>query len=224
MGDAIMERTLARRINPATRAISAVLGVALAIAGLHHGVLEILQGNRPTGGALFMAIVPGQLMWTDGSEGAFTLIQNFLATGVAASLVALAAAVFSLFYLDRRRGPLIFLLLFVLLVLVGGGIGFIAFLVPVWAYATRIDKPLAGWRKIIPEGARSGLANLWKPLLWLTVIAFVIALEISIFGIVAGLGAEQAVLWMCWSFLGVAWLLVHATYACGAAADIAHRP
>ena len=160
----------------------------------------------------------------DGTEGAFTLLQNFMVTGVAASLVALAAAAFSLFYLDRPRGPPIFLLLFVLLVLVGGGIGFIAFFAPVWAYATRIDRPLAGWRKIIPEGARRGLAKLWQPLLWLTAIAFAIGLEISIFGIVAGLGAEQTVLWMCWSFLGVAWLLVHATYACGAAADIAHRP
>ena len=171
-----------------------------------------------------MAIVPGQLMWPEGTEGAFTLIQNFLITGIAAILVALVAAVFSLLFLDRRRGPLVFLLLFVLLVLVGGGIGFIAFFVPVWAYATRIDKPLAGWRKIIPANMRERLAGAWKPLLWLTVIAFGVALEISIFGIVAGLGAEQTVLWICWSFLGAAWLLIHATYACGAAADIALRP
>jgi len=219
-----MEATADRRINPATRTITAVLGVVLALSALHHGVLEILQGNRPTGGGFFMAIVPGQLMWADGTEGAFTLIQNFMITGIAASLVALATAAFSLLYLDRPRGPLVFLLLFVLLVLTGGGIGFIAFFVPVWAYATRIDKPLTGWRRIVPSGARTALARLWKPLLWLTVIAFAIALEISIFGIVAGLGEEQTVLWVCWSFLGAAWLLIHATYACGAAADIARRP
>ncbi len=218
-----MERTPTRLINPETRTTTAVLGVMLAIAGFHHGVLEIIQGNQSTGALFFMAVVPGQLMWPEGTEGAFTLIPNFLMTGVVACIVALAAAAFAWVDLDRPYAPQIFLLLFVLLTLVGGGIGHIAFFIPVWAYATRIDKPLTGWRKIIPPGVRTTLARLWRPLLVLTVIAFAIALEISIFGIVAGLGEEQTVLWICWSFLGVAWLMIHATYAAGAAADIAAR-
>ena len=159
-----MERTPTRLINPETRTTTAVLGVMLAIAGFHHGVLEIIQGNQSTGSLFFMAVVPGQLMWPEGTEGAFTLIPNFLMTGVVACIVALAAAAFAWVYLERPYAPLIFLLLFVLLTLVGGGIGHIAFFIPVWAYATRIDKPLTGWRKIIPVGARATLARLWRPL------------------------------------------------------------
>lgn len=219
-----MSNSATRLINPATRTITAAFGVVLAIAGAHHGILEVLQGSQPTGTLFFMAIVPGQLGWPTGTEGALSLIPNFLTTGIAAILVALAVAAWSLFFLDRPRGPLILLLLFILLTLVGGGIGHIAFFVIVWAYATRIDKPLSGWRKIIPAGARPALGRLWKPLVWLTGIAFAIGLEVSIFGIVAGLGSEPTVLVICWSFLGAAWLLIHATYAAGAAADLEQRP
>jgi hypothetical protein len=213
----------ARRINPAIMTITGAFGVLLAVAGAHHGLLEVIQGNRPTGSLFFMAVVPGQLGWSEGTEGALSLIPNFLFTGIAALAVAAAAAVWSLTGLARVHGASIFLLLFVLLTLVGGGVGHIAFFVPVWAYATRIDKPLTGWRKIIPARALAPLAKLWPVLLALAIAAFIVALEISIFGVVAGLGEETAVLWICWSFLGVAWLLIHATYAAGAAADIAMR-
>lgn len=91
-----------------------------------------------------------------------------------------------------------FLLLFILLTLVGGGIGHIAFFLPVWAHATRIHKPLAGWQKVIRPRARSALARVWAPALALALAAFAVALEISIFGIVAGLGRSKP----CCGFAG----------------------
>ena len=210
-------------VNSATKTTTIMLGIALAVAGMHHGVLEILQGNRPTNGVFIMAVARGQLMWTEGTEGALTLIPNFLATGIATVLVATAIVTWLLLFLGRRHGPLGFLCLFILLTLVGGGIGHVAFFVPVWAYATRIRKPLAGWRKLLPSPVRPALSRLWTLVLALTTAAFIIALEISIFGIVAGLGEANTVLWICWAFLGASWLLLHLAYACAAAFDIERR-
>src|SRR5690606_25922705 len=84
--------------TPATRVSVAVFGVTLAVAGAHHGALEVWQGNRPTGTAFFMAVVPGQLGWQEGTEGALSLIPNFLLTGVAALVVAFAIARWSIGY------------------------------------------------------------------------------------------------------------------------------
>jgi hypothetical protein len=57
-------------------------------------------------------------MWPHGNEPAFTLIPNFLVTGIAAMIVGLIVIVWSLFFVQKQRGPTVFLLLFILLLLV----------------------------------------------------------------------------------------------------------
>ncbi len=212
------------RFNPATRTVSSVFGVMLALAGLHHGLLEItLHGNTPTPGVHIQAIGRGQLMWEAGTEDALTLIPNFLLTGVAASIVGLGLAWWSVFRVHTQRGPAGFLTLCVLLTLVGGGIGHVVFFVPVWAYSTRIRKPLAGWRRILPHAAVTPMGSAWRWVLALAVLTFMVALEMSVFGMVAGLGEEQQVLYATWAFLGASLLLINAAYACAAASDLATR-
>jgi hypothetical protein len=209
------------RINSATRAITSVLGVVLALAGIHHGLLEItLHGNRPTGGMHIQAIGKGQLMWAEGTEDALTLLPNFLLTGVAAIVVALALAWWSVFRVHARRGPSLFLALCILLTFVGGGTGHIAFFVPIWGYATRIRKPLRGWRTILPSSSLGWLARAWRGLLLLAVVSFVVALELSVFGMVLDLGEEQQVLYVTWACLLASLSCVNLAYACGAASDI----
>jgi hypothetical protein len=43
-------------MNHATRTIVSTIGIILAIAGLDHGIFELLQGNVSTGGILIQTI------------------------------------------------------------------------------------------------------------------------------------------------------------------------
>jgi len=150
-------------MNRATKIIVSTIGVLLGIAGLDHGFFEILQGNTPTDGLIIQAIGDAQQMWFYGTEEAFTIIPNFLVTGILAVLVSLAIIVWSVGFLHTRHGASIFGLLFIALFLVGGGIAAQIMFVPVtWAVATRINKPLTWWRKVLPEGIRGILAKVCR--------------------------------------------------------------
>ena len=63
--------------------------------------------------------------------------------------------------LNKKNGPLVFILLFILLFLDGGGVGQIIFFTLIWAAATRINNPLTWWRKILSSTLRRVLAKLW---------------------------------------------------------------
>jgi hypothetical protein len=93
-------------------------------------------------------------------------------------------------------------LLFILLFLVGGGIAAQIMFVPVtWAAATRINKPLIWWRKVLSENVRRVLAKLWLAFLVIGSISFLIGLSIAIFGFVPGESNPERILSICWSFI-----------------------
>lgn len=207
-------------MNRSTRIIVAIAGCLFGIAGLDHGFFEALQGNVPTNGLIIQAIGPAQRMWLHGTEEAFTLLPNFLLTGLTAMLTSLAIIVWSVGFIHTRHGPTVFLLLFIVLFLVGGGIGQVVFFIPTWAAATRINQPLTWWRKILPENLRRVLARLWPASLVATALFFLIALEIAIFGYVPALQDPDLRLYICWSFLLAAWLLLLFSFVAGFADDI----
>jgi hypothetical protein len=64
------------------------LGVLFAIGGIDHGFFETLQGNKPTPGLFIRSIGPQQQMWPYGTEDAFTLIPNFLFSGIVSITLA----------------------------------------------------------------------------------------------------------------------------------------
>ena len=129
--------------NKRTRITASAIGVILGMAGIfNHGIFEILQGNNSTNGFFIEAIGEANRYWIHGTEAAFTIIHNFLITGICAVLVGLAIVVWSLKYIHGKHGATVFLSLLILLTLVGGGIGFIIVFVPTWAFTTRINKSL----------------------------------------------------------------------------------
>jgi hypothetical protein len=192
----------------------------LGIAGLDHGFFETLQGNLPTTGLIIQAIGPAHRMWLHGTEEAFTLIPNYRLTGLLAILVSLAIIVWSVGYIHTRHGPTVFILLFILLFLVGGGIGQIVFFIPTWLASTRINQPLTWWRKALPSRIRRVLAKSWPFSLGTVLVCFLIALEIAIFGFVPGINDPDTALTICWSFLFAAWILLLFSFVAGFAADI----
>ncbi len=211
-------------MNNAIRVTVATLGVCFGISGMSHGFFEALQGNTPTGGMFISAIGEAQRMWPHGNEPAFTLIPNFLITGIAAMLVGLAIIVWSLGFLHKKHGPTILLLLFVLLLLVGGGIAQILFFPWIWLISTRINKPLFWWRKILPGKIQMPLGRLW---LWCLIISsalLVFILQIAITGFVPALNDHETVLSVMLICLVVEAVVLPLTFISGFAHDIAMEP
>ena len=211
-------------VNRATRIIVATIGVTLGIAGMNHGFFEILQGNMPTDGLIIQAIGDAQQMWLHGTEEAFTIVPNFLLTGILAIIISIAIIIWSIGFVHKKHGPTIFILLFILLFLVGGGIGQVVFFIPIWLASTRINKPLTWWKQVLPEKSRRVLAKLWPFSLSAVVVCFLIALEIAIVGFVPGVNDPDSALTICWSFLFAAWILMLFSFTSGFAYDIEHQP
>ena len=178
----------------ATRAIATTIGVFFGLfSGMNHGLFEILQGNTPTDGLFIHAIGEAQRFWPLGTEDAFTLLPNFMLTGIVSMLVGLAIIVWSLWFLPGKHGRAVFLGLFILSFLVGGGIGQVAFFIPAWAFATRMDKPLTWWRKVLPRSTWPFLPKFWILTLVLATLAILIGLEMAIFGFFPGLTDPEAI-------------------------------
>ncbi len=211
-------------MNNATRVTVATLGTIFGISGMNHGFFEILQGNVSTGGLFISAIGETQKMWPHGNELAFTLIPNFLVTGIAAMIVGLAIIIWSLGFVHKKNGPTVFFLLFVLLLLVGGGVAQILFFPWIWLVSTRINKPLAWWRKILPIKIQKPLSNWW---LWTLVISsalLIVVLEIGVTGFVPAVNDPEAVLSIMLSCLGMEVVVLPITFVSGFAHDIAIKP
>lgn len=176
----------AYRSPNAIRTIGATIGVLFGLSGMNHGLFEFLQGNTPTSGLVIQAIGEAQRFWVEGTEEAFTIVPNFMVTGLLSMAVGLLIVIWSLRYLHTRHGATVFLGLFVLLFLFGGGIGQLAFFIPAWAFLTRADKPLTWWKKALPESSWATLSKLWIPALAVSVFVALVGVEIAIFGYFPG--------------------------------------
>lgn len=181
-----------------TRAVAAALGVCVGVSGLDHGIFESLQGNRPTPGLIVQAIGPAQRMWAYGTEEAFTLVPNFLATGILAMLVGVLTIIWSVRSIDRPNGSRVLLLLGGLMFLVGGGIGMLVFLLPAWLIARRIDRPLTLAPSHLPGAARRSLGRSWRAFVVVGLVLYAFALEIAIVGVVPGVSDPDQALAICW--------------------------
>jgi hypothetical protein len=204
----------------ATRIIAATIGVILGIANINHGFFEALQGNKQTSGLIIQAIGESNRMWIHGTEEAFTLFPNFLLTGILAMSIGICNIIWSIGFIHKKYGRIIFLLLCILSFLVGGGIGQILFFLTAWAFATRMNKPLNGWKAIFPEGIRVILSKIWIFTLTTFALLFLFALEIAIFGIVPGMTDPETILHTCWIILIVSLFLMILTFVSGFAHDI----
>jgi hypothetical protein len=171
----------------ATRITASTVGVIFGFGGFNHGFFEFLQGNKPTGGLVIQAIGEAHRFWELGTEEAFTILPTFLLSGILSMLVGIAIMIWSIWFLPRKHGVTVFLGLFILLFLVGGGIGQIIFFIPAWAFATRMNKPLTWWRKILPRSSWELLSKVWIVSLISASVLILIALEMAVFGYFPGL-------------------------------------
>ncbi len=169
-------------INPATRIIVSVVCIWCGISGLEHGFFETLQGNAAPEGLLISAIGPAQRFWPGGTETAFTVIPNFLVTGILAMLASLAVIVWSGWFIASKHGAVVFLLLSILQFLVGGGFAQIFLVLLVSVAATQIHTRLAWFRPLFPALFWRFLGALWLWLLLLFAFSLSGMMVAAIFG------------------------------------------
>ena len=207
--------------NHSTRITTSTFGVLLGTAGiLNHGIFELLQGDTPTNGFFIEAIGKSHRFWLYGTEGAFTIIPNFLVTGILVIGLSLAVIIWSARYIQGKYGSSVFLLLLILLTLVGGGIGYIILFLPVWANSTRINKPLTWWKKILPVQLRKILSGLWPYMLALSSFLWIMVMELGIFGYFPGQTDPDILLNIVFIFLISTVVLANAAFICAFARDI----
>lgn len=190
---------------------------------MSHGFFETLQGNSPAAGLFISAIGESQRMWPHGNEYAFTLIQNYLITGIVSLIIGLCIIVWSICFIHRKNGPVIFLLLFTLLFLTGGGIAQIFFFPLFWLVSTRINKPLNLWQRILPLRVHKLLSKFWVFCLLLSSILMLFILEIAITGFIPAVNDPDTVLSTMLSFLAIEMIIIPFTLSSGFSYDILNR-
>ena len=210
------------RSNHATCRIATTLGVLTGIGSIDHGLLECMQGFRPTPGLIVNALGPGYrwTVWKEGGEGALTLIPNFLITGIIATTLGLAMIVWALSFIDKPYGPTVFLLLGVASFLTGGGVAQVVLFTLTWGVATRIRATLEFWRWFIPSRSQRTLGRIWPWTLGVSTLLFLVALEIAVFGYIPGISAQTELLHICWKILAAALVLYLFSIFSGFAHDL----
>jgi hypothetical protein len=169
-------------INSATKIFSSTLGILVGLAGMEHGYFEYLQGDVRPDSIMIDAIGPAQRFWEYGTETALTIIPNFLISGILAMIIGLLVVIWAYAFIQRKFGAVILLFLSVSLFLVGGGFAPIFLTILAFVAATRINKPLKWWQSRCPVIIRRVIAKFWPWSLIFSVLMFVIAVEIAIFG------------------------------------------
>jgi peptidoglycan/LPS O-acetylase OafA/YrhL len=177
-------------------------------SGLDHGLFEALQGNTATHGLSVQAIGPAQRMWLYGTEDAFTVVPNFLVTGILAMILGALVIVWSAGYIDRRNGGRVFVGLGALLFLVGGGVALLGFVALCWAVSRRIGATSGGPSASPVDGFRKLLAGTWLAFLAAGLALVTFALEIAIAGFVPGVSDPNQAELICWSSLAAMLVLV----------------
>jgi hypothetical protein len=166
----------------AIRAVASTLGVLVGLAGVEHGFFEILQGNKKPDGLLVDAIGSAHRFWEYSSEPALTIIPNMLLSGILAMIVGFAVTIWATYYVDKKYGARVLMLLSIILWLVGGGFAPVFMAIFAFIAASRIDRPLNWWRVHLPVLLRGFLARLWPGSIIIFVVVFVLGVEIAIFG------------------------------------------
>ncbi len=145
----------------ATKVTVSALGALMGVAGIEHGIGEILQGNIAPDGMMILSWPDSALFRTLGGEPAMTIVPNLLITGILAIFVSLIFLTWATLFVQRKNGGLVLILLSIVMLLVGGGIFPPLLGIIIGAAGTRINAPLTWWRAHLSVGFRRFLEKLW---------------------------------------------------------------
>lgn len=161
----------------ATRITVSTFGALAGLAGIEHGVGEVLQGNVAPDGVMILSWPGSELFRILAGEAAMTIVPNLLATGILATFVSLVFLVWVILFMQREYGGLVLILLSVVMLLVGGGFGPPILGLIVGTASTRINAPSMWWRTHLSSGSRRFLAKLWPWSFVASVIAWLLLMS-----------------------------------------------
>ena len=137
-------------------------GAIMALAGIEHGIGEVLQGSIAPSGVMFPSWPDSAFFRSLAGEPAMTIIPNLLITGVLAILFSLAMLMWAILFIQRKNGGLVMILLSIAMLLVGGGIFPPIFGILTGLVATRIHAPVSSCNASrSDDGFQRFLAKLW---------------------------------------------------------------
>lgn len=145
----------------ATRVVVATFGTLAGLAGIEHGVGEILQGNVAPDGLMILSWPGSEFFRILGGEPAMTVVPSLLASGILAIAVSMGFVAWATLLAHRKHGGLVLMLLSIVMLLVGAGFGPPLLGIIVGIAATGVNGLLAGWRAHFPVSVRRFLGGLW---------------------------------------------------------------
>jgi hypothetical protein len=167
-------------MNNATKVTVSIFGVLTGLAGLEHGIGEVLQGNQASSGLVIESWPESELFRILAGEPAMTIIPNLLVTGILAILVSLVFLAWVTMGIQRKHSGLVLILLSLVLLLVGGGFGPPLLGIILGIAATRINAPFTWSRAHLSRGLRHVLTTLWPWSLAVSLIAWLLLLPGSV--------------------------------------------
>jgi hypothetical protein len=147
-------------MKSATQVTVSTFGVLAGLAGIEHGVGEMLQGSTKPDGVVIESWPNSKLFRLLAGEPAMTIVPNLLVTGILSILFSLTLIVWATWFVRKKHSGLVLMLLSIAMLLVGGGFGPPLLGIIMAAVATRINAPLTWWRMRSPAGLRF-LGKLW---------------------------------------------------------------
>jgi hypothetical protein len=145
----------------ASRITVSTFGALMGLAGIEHGIGDIVQGMVRAEGLLFLSWPEAAFFRVVSGEPAMSIIPNMLITGMLALLFSAAYVVWAVGFPHRKVGPLGMMALAVGMLLFGGGL-----FPPVLAFlmglaAMRIQAPKRWWTDKAPARLRRSFARAW---------------------------------------------------------------
>jgi hypothetical protein len=154
-------------MKSATCILISTFGGLVGLIGIEHGLGAILQGDVAPESLIFPSWPDAEFFRILSGEPALTLVPNLLVTGILASLVSLLFLVWAIWFVQRRHGGQVLMLLSLAMLLVGGGLFPPVFGIILGAVATRIPSPVRVDTNLTRQpgrrshGLRHLLAGLW---------------------------------------------------------------
>ena len=159
-------------MKSAIRVVATVFGLIVALAGIEHGIGEILQGNTRPSSLVFESWPGSPFFEILSGEPAMSLIPNLLISGVLTVIFSLALLVWSILAMRTKSAAIGLILFSIILLLVGGGLGPPLMLLIVGLAATRIGRPFRWWRSQAPDSRVPLFARLWRPAVFAGVVGY----------------------------------------------------
>lgn len=156
----------------ATRLAVAVFGVIIGLAGLEHGIGEILQGNHAPDGLWIASWPEAEFFRIQAGEPALTLIPNLLVSGILSSLFSLIYLVTAVRFAGCKYGGLALIGLAAVMLAVGGGLFPPILGLITGAIATRINHPIRVNFSQFATGIQKFFKKLWPGSIVFSIVAF----------------------------------------------------